>query len=207
MVQILELYKQWYTDRDYEQRDLFQAIAAKFDIKSVLYPGSYVHISPSFFIPYACYVDKDKKANGFFRDIEGLEKEIQKQASYSEPVQIKYHSQDYTKPISEPEHSFDLLVSQYAGFVCQPCKRYLKHGGLLLVNNSHGDAGLAALDTDYTLCGVFDHRENRYVFSTRNLDDYFVPKKQYQDLKSHIIETGKGIAYTKTATLYLFRLL
>lgn len=204
---MLELYHEWYTKRDYEQLDLFETMADLFQVQSVLYPGSYVHISPSFFIPIACYVDKDQKANRFFKDIEGLTKEIQKRAAYQGPVCLKYYSQDYTKPIPEPEHSFDLLISQYAGFICQPCKRYLKHGGLLLVNNSHGDAGIAALDQEYQLRGVFNRRGGRYVYSERDLDSYFIPKKQDQELRAHLLQTGKGVAYTKTAALYLFQLL
>ncbi len=37
----------------------------------------------------------------------------------------------------------DLIISQYAGFVGQETKRYLKEGGILLCNDSHGDATLA----------------------------------------------------------------
>ena len=33
-------------------------------------------------------------------------------------------------------------------------ERYLKVGGILAVNNSHGDAGLASIDPDYEFIGV-----------------------------------------------------
>lgn len=46
---------------------------------------------------------------------------------------------------------FDLLISQYAGFISDTCINYLKVNGYLLVNNSHADAGLAAIDKDYKL--------------------------------------------------------
>ena len=59
----------------------------------------------------------------------------------------------YTAGFAEAEKSFDLLISQYAGFVSQHCKKYLKIGGILLVNNSHGDASMAKLDDDYKFVG------------------------------------------------------
>lgn len=108
-------------------------------------------------------------------------------------------------PVPELEHSFDLLISQFAGFICEACKRYLKPRGLLLVNNSHGDAGIAALNPDFILCGVFNRRENNYDFSDKNLDRYFIPKKKVENLYKHIHDLGKGIAYTDTADLYLFQ--
>lgn len=203
---MLDLYKKWYIDRDCEQLDLFEIIAKQYKIKSVLYPGSFVHITPSFFIPYACYVDLDNKACSFFKDISSVENIVQKRAINKnlKPI-IKFYSQDYTEPIPEREKSFDLLISQYAGFICEPCKKYLKPGGYLLVNNSHGDAGIANLDKDYTLVGVIKKSQSKHTISQKSLSDYFIPKKPEQNTKEHIQSIGKGIAYTKPATLYLFQ--
>ena len=171
---MLNLYKQWYIDRDYTQLDLFEFLSHNLNISSAIYPGSYVHISPSFFIPYVCYVDLDKKARTFFSDIPSLENYIHESVtSYKDNTTIRFYSQDYTKPIPEPDNSFDLLISQYAGFISQPCKRYLKQLGYLLVNNSHGDAGIAALDSDYTLVYVINRRNGKYIFSQNKLNEYF----------------------------------
>jgi len=48
----------------------------------------------------------------------------------------------------------DLIISQYAGFVGQATKKYLKTGGILLCNDSHGDATLARFDHDFEFIGV-----------------------------------------------------
>ena len=42
------------------------------------------------------------------------------------------------------EGRVDVLLSQYAGFISEPCKGYLRAGGVLVANNSHGDARLPA---------------------------------------------------------------
>ena len=67
---------------------------------------------------------------------------------YNETPMMAFHSSSYEADLPEPNGSFDLLISLYAGFISKPCKRYLKRGGILAVNNSHGDAGLASIDPD-----------------------------------------------------------
>ncbi|HPJ02071.1 MAG TPA: hypothetical protein PKU80_04465 [Candidatus Limiplasma sp.] len=203
---MLSLYHTYYTDRDYTQRDLFALLATELGLRSALYPGSFVHISPSYVIPAVCYVDTDRKAKAFFRDIPALEAEIHQNASYTEPTAIRFYGQDYTKPIAEPEQAFDLLISQYAGIISQPCKRYLKPGKYLLSNNSHGDAGIAALDPDYTLLFALNRRDGKYGISQTPPQEYFIPKKPELNTAESILALGKGIAYTKTAPLYLFQL-
>ena len=102
--------------------------------------------------------------------------------------------------------SFELLISQYAGFVSQYCKKYLKADGLLVANNSHGDASMAFLDIDYEFIGVFNKRsENKYAMSTKNLNTYFIPKKPRVITQAYLKQIKKGVGYTKYASSYLFR--
>jgi len=65
----LILYKKYHIDRDDERLGLFLEIAKKFNIRNVLYPGSFVHITPSFIFPRVVYVDSYKKAKKFFEDL------------------------------------------------------------------------------------------------------------------------------------------
>ena len=51
-----------------DRNSLYRLISVNFPIKKVLYPGSYVDITPSFYFPYTVYVDSDKKAKKFFKD-------------------------------------------------------------------------------------------------------------------------------------------
>lgn len=110
-----------------------------------------------------------------------------------------------TKPLPEPPAAFDFLVSQWAGLVSQACKAYLRPGGVLVANNSHADAGLAALDPDYQFIGVVNKRRSRFSYATKNLEAYFHPKRDIVVTRELLERTGKGVGYTKTATAYLFR--
>ena len=200
----LQLYQEFYVDRDYEGLDLFRLLRDRYGVQSALYPGSFLHLTPSFVCPVTAYVDSDWQAKRAFGDPELL-KLIAARKEYDLEAEVAFYGSDYTTDFGAQDEAFDLLISQYAGLVSRHCKRYLRIGGLLLANNSHGDAGIAALDPDYQLAAVVHRRQGRYRVSEKNLDAYFVPKKQIEVTPETIEQLGRGIAYTKTATSYLFR--
>lgn len=201
MTEHLSLYETYYVARAYEQMDLFALLNARFTIRSVLYAGSFVHISPSFIFPDVTYIDSDAQAKRFFSHEAPLKAYINARKQYPDAA----FAQDYRVLRKELMHAFDLLISQYAGFISEACKPYLKVGGLLLVNNSHGDAGLAALDTDYELVTTVHKRNGAYRLSDTNLGQYFIPKRPLPLSKAYLQKLGKGVAYSKTATLYVFK--
>ncbi len=197
-------YKKYYIDRDYEQVDLFRLLKNKFNIAKAIYPGSYIQISPSFIYPYVVYLDSDKNAAKFFNN-ESFKDIVRERKEYQEEPQIAFHSTDYRKLIEEYLSKFDLLISQYAGFISEVCKPYLRVGGYLLVNNSHGDAGIASLDEDFRFIAAIHRRLGKYQLSTSSLEQYFIPYKDIPVTREILLERRKGIRYTKTATLYLFQ--
>ena len=202
--QALEAYQKYYIDRDYEQVDLFRLLKNEFGVASAVYPGSYIQISPSFIYPTVVYIDSDKNALRFFQD-ESLKEIVEGRKEYPEDPKIVYHGVDYRDLIEDYRSGFDLLISQYAGFISGVCKPYLKDGGYLLVNNSHGDAGMASLDEDYRLIAAYHRRAGKYRLSTTSLDAYFIPKKDVKVTRELLLERKKGVGYARTAALYLFQ--
>jgi hypothetical protein len=199
-----QAYQKYYIDRDYEQVDLFRLLRDEFEVTRAVYPGPYIQISPSFIFPHVVYIDADKKAIQYFKT-GALEEIVRERKEYPAEPQIVFHGTDYQKLIEDYHAKFDLLISQYAGFISEPCKPYLRPGGYLLVNNSHADAGMAALDADYRLITAIHRRSGKYRLSTSSLDDYFIPKKDIAVTRELLLERQKGIGYTKTAPLYLFQ--
>ncbi len=203
-VDAIQAYKKYYIDRDYEQVDLFRLIKKTYKITSAIYPGSYVHISPSFIFADVVYIDSDKKAKQFFNNDQLIEF-IRDRKEYIEDPKISFHGIDYKSSINGLHRKFDLLISQYAGFISDACKGYLKIGGYLLVNNSHGDAGLASIDEDFKLISTVHKAEGKYRLSHTFLERYFIPKNKIIVTKELLHKTGKGVGYTKTAPLYIFQ--
>lgn len=198
------LYKQNYVDKDFERLELFVLLKERYGIESALYPGSYVHITPSFVFPLTVYVDTDKRAKRFFEDPWTREFVEHNKRCGEEPT-IRFHHQDYSEDLPEEPGSFDLLISQWAGFVSRSCKRYLKPGGLLLVNNSHGDASLASIDEDYRFVAAVIMRGGEYRLNEVDLEEYFVPKTDVQVTPEYLFSIQRGVRYKRTAWAYLFR--
>ena len=167
----IQAYQKYYTDRDYEQVDLFRLLRNKFAISKAIYPGSYIHVSPSFVFENVVYIDSDKNAIQFFQSNE-LINLARKRKEYDESPKIEFYGINYEDLIEEFHSQFDLLISQYAGFISLACKDYLRIGGYLLVNNSHGDAGLASIDKDYQLISTVHKARGKYRLSQTSLEKY-----------------------------------
>lgn len=205
MMSIPELYKKCHVNKEYTSIGLFRELNKKFTIDNVLYPGSHVHIAPSLIFPNVTYADSFRNTYKFFEDMETIDF-IKKNKEYPEDSVIRYYQQDYNKPFKDMGTEFDLLISQYAGFVGQAVKSYLKKGGLLVCNNSHGDASMASIDSDYKLIAVYRRKsDEQFSISDKNLEVYLIPKSGVSPGKEQLFQTMKGIAYTKSPSGYIFR--
>ena len=89
----LKLYNKYYATRDFERLELLQKIAEKYHVEDVLYPGGFVHITPSFVFPHVVYVDSDKQTAKFFKN-PAIYEFVAKKKQYSKPTSIEYHQVD-----------------------------------------------------------------------------------------------------------------
>lgn len=188
-----------------DRSGLFAALVEAWPIETALYPGSYVDLSPSTAIPSVTYVDTDARAAKYFADHARVRGELDGRTRPGAAIRVDFLSSDYTRPLAVTDGSVDLLISLYSGPVSDHCRRYLRRGGWLLANSSHGDASLAALDPTFRLVGVVECRGGRYSLGADGLEAYLVPKRPEAADGDLIRRAGKGIAYTRPAFAYLFQ--
>ena len=174
------------------------------DIATVLYPGSYVDLAPSFVWPSVTYIDVDRRAAQFCGDGPGFQQLLVEHDADPARHLVRFIGGDYTEPMDLGDGEFDLLISLYAGFVSEACTRHLRIGGTLLVNPSHGDAAMAAIDPRYRLAAVVTSHSGGYSVDSRHLDTHLVPKGEVTVTREYLHERGRGIAYTTSAFAYLF---
>lgn len=198
-----ELYRTHHIDKSDERLGLFRGLVERFGVSCALYPGSFVHVTPSFVIPHVVYVDSDRRAEAFFRDPRTLEL-VERRREYAMPPTIGFHRSDYALPVDEADGAFDLLISQYAGFVSRACTRYLKVGGHLVANNSHGDASMARLDPRYELVAVYRRRAESYTLAFGELETYMVPKSGKEPTADELEKSARGPAFTRPVAGYVF---
>lgn len=203
---IPKLYAKYHVDKAHTSIGLFRLLRETYTIRRVFYPGSHVHITPSLVFPDVVYADSFRDTFMFFEDPQVADF-INQEKEYTEQANFIFYQQDYTKAFKELGNDFDLLLSQYAGFVGQATKQYLKKDGLSVCNDSHGDASMAFLDADYELIGVYERAaDDKFTISSEDLDSYFIPKKKNQQLtKDLLLQTQKGMVYTRNPSGYIFR--
>ena len=198
------LYNKYFGQTGFERTDLFELLRDKYELASAVYLGSFVHIAPAFVFQRTAFVDNDKRVKQFYEDSSVLSL-VNDRKQYALDPDIFASQQDYEDTIDLKLESFDLLISQYAGFVSQAGKKYLRKGGVLIANDSHADATMAFLDTDYTLIGVANHSNNEWQITELCLSDYFLLKNGSLATKQEIEHSMKGPKYTRMATDYIFR--
>lgn len=190
---------------DGDRTGLFTAIANAVEVQTVLYPGSYVDFTPSFIWPTVTYVDVDRRAQQFFADETGISELLLEHDVDPDTHAVRFIPADYTSHLDIADDFVDLLISLYAGFISEHCTRYLRPGGFLLVNPSHGDAAMANLDARYRLHGVVSSQPGHYSVRTDDLDIYFVAKRDIEVTNDLLHQTGRGVGYTKSPFAYLFQ--
>lgn len=196
---VIEEYQE-YARKIGNRKALYSVVAKEYSIKRAMYPGSHIDITPSLVIPEVLYIDHFKGAIRFYKDLQVIREYLEKNKEYSDPCKINFVGKDYTSPFEADQ--VDLIISQYAGFVGQATKRFLKTGGILLCNDSHGDATLARFDEDFEFIGVIN---GNHKIVSRDLENYFIlPNGKTIDLKT-VWERMKGLKYTCNAENYLFR--
>lgn len=202
------------TERIWDEQDrhpgdrlrLFATIRETFQPRSALYPGSFADVAPSFVIEDVTYVDNDRRAAQFFSDREGVGELIATHRKSEDPARWRFIATDYRNELPVADDSVELLISLYAGFVSDACTRYLRPGGLLLANTSHGDASVVALDDRYELAAAVLSRSGAYRIVTDDLGRFLQPKRPEDATAARIRAAGRGVAYTTPAFAYLFRL-
>ena len=209
----LDLYRRHYQGKDSGSSELltvFQKTRAAFNCQRVLYPGCYLHITPSLVFPSVCYVDSLKGIAQAMSDTALLEY-INRHKLYPERADIWCHAEDYFHLSVEPMESFDLLISLNAGFISQACKKFLRRGELLLVNDGHYDASRAYVDPDFRLIGAFEGTELDLITSGEELSAYFRTSNGVH-LTREMVEANAlrppskaRFKLTHRAEIYLFR--
>jgi hypothetical protein len=157
-----------------------------------LYPGSFLDGAPLGIWPNVIFIDTDR---AFARKTQALAEP---------PAGARFVVADYREPLLDvSDTSVDVLLSLWAGPVSAYCTRYLRIGGHLLANNSHGDASLAMLDERYTLVGALVR--DGQSFRTSELEEFSRPVRAAEFTVEHVLASGRGARFVKQARYYLFR--
>jgi hypothetical protein len=201
---VAEEYRKYYADINFERAKLFELIKDEYGCTTALYPGSSIHITPSFYFQHTVYVDISERAREFFGDIEGVRKFVEGSRQYRQNPYIQFINSDYTKPLPLREKSFDLLISLYAPAITASCSRFVRKGGLILTNNHLGDAAAAAADEGMELQALIRRKGKKYEIGKP--DERILREAGCHDVQTgNIRRTNTGIEYRDTELYYVLK--
>lgn len=183
---------------------LVRAVGEAIEATSVLYPGSFVDVGPSFVFPSVTYVEEDARAARVLADEAAVRGIVARREGAPVDAGIRFIRGDDTKNPGLRGAAFDLLVSRYAGFVSEHCTECLSVGGVLLVDPSQRDAAMASIDPRYRLVGVVLARSGRYRVRATGLEEYLIPRSSAAPTPERLHRLGRGIGYTRSAFAHLF---
>ena len=200
----IDLYRKHYSDIRFERVGLFKVIQGNYHCNEALYPGSFIHITPSFFFPHVVYVDQSPSAIEFFADALGVLQYINRNKKYKRSPYVRFIAQDYSTALPLREGQFDLLISLYASGISRSCKKYLKIGGILVTNNFQNDAREAAIDSEFQLISIVRNRKKSYTLVEDTPKDILVCQGEART-KRYTKQTSSGIEYTEIEDYFIFR--
>ena len=196
-------------NHDHDLLGVFRAVRGLIDAPCVVYPGSYVHLTPSLVFPCVCYVDS-VKGFGAAMQFSDLTAWLEAHKEYTEPTVVTAIEAAYDRIPSALPAGFDLMISLNAGAISQACKPLLASGAHFLANDGHYDAARAQVDEDYTLVATLN-ADGAVETGEEALRGYFVTK-QGKPLTREMLAENEQRSPSKarhrmahTANAFLFR--
>ena len=148
------LYREYIIDPGLERSTLFEALAMRRPgIETVVYPGCSIHVTPSMYFRHVTYVDRSDRSAQFFTDEPGVAKVIADRSHHSKAPHVQFIHQDFTEPLPVREASFCLPLALYTPGVARATARYLRVGGLLVMDNHRVEAADAMRERNLNLIG------------------------------------------------------
>lgn len=95
---IPELYYQYFIQKDDERIALFEILKESYFPTKGLYPGRFVHITPSFFIESIVYVGSYRRMTKVFSDL-AVNRFIVDRKNYKASPSVSFLQADFTKPL------------------------------------------------------------------------------------------------------------
>lgn len=173
----LEYYKLYYLGK-YDPLIKIFSYLKSYPIDTVLYPGSFVHLAPSYVFPKVTYLDIYPNLESFFNH-QDVWKYLELHKQYTEANDFNFIDTSFVTH----EGLYDLVISSNVNGVAIDCKKNIKKGGYLLVNNGHSDADNAFADFDYSYLGYFkfDVNQSHVTFimndTSKKSDVYYLFQK------------------------------
>jgi hypothetical protein len=133
------------------------------DSTRIFYPGCHRHVTASLVFPTVLFVDCDTKVGELYSDT-AVSDFVAAEKVYEEEASYEFYCLDVNRPLpTKIGKDFDLLISLSAGIIVEACTKYVRQGGFLLVNDSHGDASMTFVGDKWELLAYYDNEKEHFT--------------------------------------------
>ncbi len=198
-----DLYQNHYAAIRFERQGLFQLVQKQYGCKEALYPGSSVHITPSFYIPHVVYIDISNDAAQFFSNQNAVIEYINQHKKYKRRAFLQFLHQDYTQALPI-QHQFDLLIALFAPQVIHTSTQYIKKNGLVLVHTFQNNLQDAVNNPELRLESAVQFTKNQYQIIPSNntgIDPFLKSRPSKKYLKQH----SNSVDYVENEMYFIFK--
>lgn len=180
-------------------------IKDEYGCSTVLYPGCSIHITPSFYFQHVVYVDISETAKEFFQENKNILSIVNSNKKYKQSAYIHFIHSDYTKKLPVRENNYDLLLSIYAGGITESCKKYIKHGGIIVSNNHQNDAQQALKDSSVRLEALILRKGKKYYIENVSGEKMLKALLGHSMPLKSMKNSSSGMEYVDTEYYFVFR--
>lgn len=191
----VNVYEQLYRQMSFEREGLFKLVRSLIPVHRVLYPGSSVHITPSFIFSNVCYLDHADKANRFFDDADLVNDIICKNKDYKHDAKWSFINTNFQNDLRGLAGSFDLIISLFSGKQLEYTSRYLEKGGCVLTSDEFSDH-------DY----LMGNQNFELKFTIQAVANHYVVRNDAEHLRSRPSKPGTGNGYVDNGMYFICRL-
>jgi hypothetical protein len=132
LARIERQYDSLYRALGLERQGLFRLLQRQFNPQQVVYLGSSIHVTPSFFFPHVRYVDNGAQSRAFFAGMNAVNAFVSQRKQYRQAPYLHYVHVDYRTWTPGPFERGDLVLALYAPGALLVVANYLQRHGLLV---------------------------------------------------------------------------
>lgn len=198
------LYRSLVVEPGLERFDLLRLVRDRTGARTVLYPGSSVHVTPSRLFGHVVYVDRSELARAFFADPAAVLEVVRASAAALPGSALRFLHADFKRPLPLPDGGFDLLLALGAGGVTLACGRHVRPGGFVLSDDHEGDALAASASPDLSLVAAFVRHGRELALLDGELEGFLAPRTPPHPRRARGPRRAGRPPYRREAEAYLF---
>lgn len=170
-------YEKIYAVHSFERLGLFECLKSTFEINTVAYIGSSIHITPSFVFQNVTYIDKSDLTKCFFKEKNELVSYINTRKQYKLKPYIHFIDDDYNQGELFSRSEYDLVLAINSPNSLNAALKIVKSKGLLLYLPLPQEASLLTSQAKIKSIGFIHKKGKKYIFEKDEINQRL--KKNY----------------------------